>query len=147
MSDTQAAMREFRFLDDKRKGGGLSQIEEHRWIELGGQLGMSAQQGYYGQDGVWYIYPPGYDPKTGQYYGQQQPQYQQPQYQQPQYPGYPPAPSQPYYDPNAGYYPPQPPQAYDPNAGYYDPNAPYDPNQQQPYDPNAAAYGAQPPQQ
>ena len=125
MSDTQAAMREFRFLDDKRKGGGLAPLEEQRWIELGGQLGMSAQQGYYGQDGAWYAYPPGYDPNTGQYYGQQ-----------PQYPGYAPPPQQ-YYDPNAPYYPPQ--QGYDPNAGYYDPNAPYDPNQQQQqgWDPNA----------
>ena len=87
-------MREFRFLDDKRKGGGLSPIEEQRWIDLGGQLGMTAQQGYYGPDGVWYAYPPGYDPQTGQYYHQQ-------------HQGY--APPQQYYDPNAGYYPAQPP--------------------------------------
>jgi hypothetical protein len=105
MSDTQAAMREFRFLDDKRKGGGLSPAEEQRWMDLGGQLGMSAHMGYVADDGVWYAYPPGYDPTTGQYYGQQPPQ---PAYSAPQ----------PYYDPNAGYYPPQPQQGYDPNAGY-----------------------------
>ena len=34
MSDTQAAMREFRFLDDKRRAAGLSASEEQRWTEL-----------------------------------------------------------------------------------------------------------------
>ena len=124
MSDTQAAMREFRFLDDKRKSGGLSHIEEQRWIDLGAMLGMTAQQGYYGEDGLWYAYPPGYDPHTGQYFQAQQP----------------------YYDPNQqqAYYPPQPSQpAYDPNAQYYDPNQGdgYDHG----YDPNA--YAPQAPQQ
>src|SRR5438552_469947 len=103
MSDTQAAMREFRFLDDKRKTGGLSEPEEHRWLELGGQLGITAQQGYYADDGNWYVYPPGYDPMTGQYYGAAYPQQDQ---------GYP-QQQQPYSDPNAGYYPPD--QGYDPN--------------------------------
>ena len=35
MSDTLSAMREFRFLDDKRNASGLSDSEEFRWRELG----------------------------------------------------------------------------------------------------------------
>src|SRR5205814_500293 len=73
MSDTRAAMREFRFLDDKRKQGGLSAAEEQRWTELRHSLGLpeaapdpdapvapeyanpdATAQGYYGQDGHWY---------------------------------------------------------------------------------------------
>ena len=147
MSDTQAAMREFRFLDDKRKGGGLSHIEEQRWIDLGGMLGMTAQQGYYGEDGLWYAYPPGYDPHTGQYY----------QPPQSQYGGHAPPQQQPYYDPNAQYSQPQPEPAYDPNAQYYDPNqggydAGYDPNAYappapQPYQPAPAWTQNEHPQQ
>src|SRR5687768_13327601 len=74
MSDTQAAMREFRFLDDKRKQGGLAPIEEQRWLELRAHLGFAeaavpanteaAPAGYYGEDGQWYAYPDAsaYDP-------------------------------------------------------------------------------------
>src|SRR6478672_1337742 len=111
MSDTQAAMREFRFLDDKRKTSGLLPQEEQRWQELAQALGIDISQamgGYWGADGQWYAYPQGYDPQQG--YPQQG------------------------YDPNYGYYDPNqqqqyPQQGYDPNAGYYDPNA------QQPADP------------
>ncbi len=39
MSDTRVAMREFRFLDEKRKLTALSHAEEQRWIELGHLLG------------------------------------------------------------------------------------------------------------
>ena len=39
MSDTRTAMREFRFLDEKRKLGSLSAAEEQRWNELRQQLG------------------------------------------------------------------------------------------------------------
>ena len=42
MSDTQASMREYRFLDDKRKTGGLSVEEEQRWQYLGVSLGIVA---------------------------------------------------------------------------------------------------------
>src|SRR6185295_1352808 len=80
MSDTRAAMREFRFLDDKRKQGGLSPSEEQRWGELRQGLGLPEEpavaqvayeadpnaqvqaQGYYAEDGNWYPYPEGYDP-------------------------------------------------------------------------------------
>src|SRR5258708_4031213 len=70
MSDTQAAMRAFRFLDDKRNAGGLSAAEEQRWNELRQQLGIpdapqqayAEPQGYYASDGNWYPYPEGYDP-------------------------------------------------------------------------------------
>src|SRR6185436_16305331 len=109
MSDTQAAMREFRFLDEKRKTSGLLPQEEQRWQELAANLGIdisAALGGYWGADGQWYAYPQGYDPNA---YPQQQG-----------------------YDPSSGYYDPnQPQQAYDPNYGYYDPNQP-----QQAYDPN-----------
>ena len=66
MSDTRAVMREFRFLDEKRKVGGLSPVEEMRWAELRHALGLPAeappaydasqwaQQGYYADDGNWY---------------------------------------------------------------------------------------------
>ena len=75
MSDTRAAMREFRFLDEKRKMGSLSPAEEARWNELRGLLGVQdapiqeppaaaaypqQPQGYYGADGQWYAYPAGY---------------------------------------------------------------------------------------
>ncbi|HEX4621926.1 MAG TPA: hypothetical protein VH208_10205, partial [Myxococcaceae bacterium] len=139
MSDTQAAMREFRFLDDKRRAAGLSATEEQRWAELRQALGIQdapaqdayqQQQGYYAEDGNWYPYPAGYDPNA--YYDPNQ------------YPqGY--AEGQQGYDPNQAYYAQQ---GYDPNAANpegYDPNQPayypqgYDPNQQ-PYDPNAAGY-------
>src|SRR4051812_41078810 len=117
MSDTQAAMREFRFLDDKRKTSGLLPQEEQRWQELAQALGIDISQalgGYWGADGQWYAYPQqGYDPNA---YPQQA------------------------YDPNYGYdpnQPQQPQQGYDPNQGYYDPNQQQyaDPNQQYP-DPN-----------
>src|SRR4051812_12767312 len=115
MSDTQAAMREFRFLDDKRKTSGLLPVEEQRWQELANGLGIDISQamgGYWGADGEWYAYPQGYDPNA---YPQQA------------------------YDPNYGYYDPNQPQAQYPQQAY-DPNQPqqpYDPNQpQQPYDPN-----------
>src|SRR3954465_14202834 len=81
MSDTSAAMREFRFLDDKRKQGGLSPSEEQRWGELRQSLGLPEEtvapaqdvdpnaqmQGYYAEDGNWYPYPQeaqGYDPNA-----------------------------------------------------------------------------------
>src|ERR1043165_1002617 len=88
MSDTQAAMREFRFLDEKRKTSGLLPQEEQRWQELAHGLGIdiSAQLGgWWGADGQWYAYDQnqqGYDPNA-------------------------------YYDPNQ-----QPQQGYDPNAYY-----------------------------
>ncbi|PZR04429.1 MAG: hypothetical protein DI536_34290 [Archangium gephyra] len=150
MSDTQAAMREFRFLDEKRKTNGLTEAEESRWQELGAALGIDLSAslqpaGYYGADGLWYQYPPGYDPNA-----QWQQQYAQPGYA-PQ-PGYyaPPQP-QGYYDPNTGaYYPPQPQyaqpyQQQQPPPGYYDPNTgayyPAEMYQQQPaYDPAPAGY-------
>lgn len=140
MSDTQAAMREFRFLDEKRKTNGLTQVEEQRWQELGSALGIdlsAAMQptGYYGPDGLWYQYPPGYDPQAAWAMWQQQQQQQQQYY----------PPQQPYYDPNTGaYYPPQ--QGYEQQGypqqqqGYYDPNtgAYYPPEayQQQAMDPS-----------
>src|SRR5262245_19497666 len=95
MSDTRAAMKEFRFLEEKRARGILSSAEEARWGELKRLLatqGVPAQesatamdpaqqqpQGYYGADGQWYAYPAdysqsgyaaqGYDPHQG--YAQQ----------------------------------------------------------------------------
>ena len=75
MSDTRAAMREFRFLNEKQTRGNLSPTEEARLNELRGQLDpqeLPAQeqaadtshvpQGYYAEDGQWYAYPAGYDP-------------------------------------------------------------------------------------
>ena len=68
MSDIRVSMREFRFLEEKRKLAALSQAEEQRWIELGQMLGIfevsphppapEAQQpqGYYAADGNWYPY-------------------------------------------------------------------------------------------
>ena len=153
-------MREFRFLDEKRTTSGLTEEEAARWQELGVSLGidlsgvMQAQpQGYYGPDGLWYPYPPGYDPNTGQYYAQQPYYPPQPQpYYDPNTGQYYP-PQQPAYDPNAqaawgapqqGYYPPQQQPYFDPNTGqYYPPQPAYDPAQQQPaFDPNAQAWGA-----
>jgi hypothetical protein len=157
MSDTQAAMREFRFLDDKRKTNGLTAPEEQRWYELAAQLGVDmSQYGQWGADGQWYPYPVGYDPNQAGYYdpdqaaaqgwyGQQQ-GYGQQAYAQNQ-PAY--DPNQQAYDPNQQAYDPNQ-QAYDPNQQAYDPNQQaYDPNQQT-YDPNqpaydAAQYPAQPP--
>ena len=57
MSDAQA-MREFRFLDEKRKTNGLTPAEEQRWSELGASLGIDTgqlqqPQGYWGADGQW----------------------------------------------------------------------------------------------
>src|SRR6476620_5672963 len=89
MSDTRAAMREFRFLDDKRKQGRLEEAEEYRWQELRQQLGFAEEpaydpnqqqwaaqqqqqpQGYWGQDGQWYPYDP---QQYQQWYAQQQAQ-------------------------------------------------------------------------
>ncbi len=95
MSDTRAAMamREFRFLDEKRTRGNISPAEEARWNELRGLLGVQgglaqepvaamdpAQQprGYYGDDGQWYAYPEGYDPNQA-YAAPQEPYPAQPQ--------------------------------------------------------------------
>jgi hypothetical protein len=103
MSDTRAAMREFRFLDEKRKVGGLSTAEEQRWAELRGLLGLpeapaqDAQQpypqqqaGYYAEDGNWYPYPAnyyggGFDPNQAWQGGWEQwgPGYGYPQYPNP----------------------------------------------------------------
>jgi hypothetical protein len=84
MSDTRAALREFRFLDEKRKMGSLSPVEEARWNELRGLLGVQdaavpepsapeaypqQPQGYYGADGQWYAYPAGYPQQPQGYYG------------------------------------------------------------------------------
>ncbi|MFL5352605.1 MAG: hypothetical protein ACJ8AN_08165, partial [Archangium sp.] len=146
MSDTRAAMREFRFLDEKRTRGILSPAEEARWNELREHLvgqDMTSQeaaaedpaqqpQGYYGEDGQWYAYPEGYDPNAQAY--------------DPNAQGY--DPNAQAYDPNAyaqqpqGYYGEDGqwyayPEGYDPNAQAYDPNA-------QAYDPNAQAYAQQP---
>ncbi len=61
-------MREFRFLEEKRKLTALSEAEERRWIELGQMLGIleagdqppqpepQQPQGYYAEDGNWYPY-------------------------------------------------------------------------------------------
>ena len=84
MSDTQAAMREFRFLDEKRNSTGLTPLEDQRWQDLASQLGVDVSQsaqGYWADDGNWYPYPQqaydengypqqqqAYDPNTGQYY-------------------------------------------------------------------------------
>ncbi|WP_309894047.1 hypothetical protein [Archangium sp.] len=82
MSDTRAAMREFRFLDEKRTRGNLSPTEETRLNELRGALAGQGEpvqetsapadlaqqpQGYYGADGQWYAYPADYtpDPNAG----------------------------------------------------------------------------------
>src|SRR6478672_6498379 len=105
MADLRSAMKEFRFLEDKRQGGPLSEIEEARFEELRGQLGVEAGAAPSG----------GFDVNAAAaqiYAGEAQP-----------------APA----DPNAypqGWDPNQP---YDPNAAQqaYDPNAaqqPYDPN-------------------
>jgi hypothetical protein len=127
MSDTQAAMREFRFLDEKRTSTGLTPAEAERWQALAEELGVDVSQaqpsaqpagappapGYYGPDGQWYPYAPqGYDPAVwGGAPGA--------------WPGYYPPP-QGYYDPNTGaWYPyPQPPTYYDPNTGAYYPMPP-----------------------
>ncbi|MFP2911811.1 hypothetical protein ACLESD_43675, partial [Pyxidicoccus sp. 3LFB2] len=146
MSDTRAAMREFRFLDEKRKLGSLSPVEEARWVELRGLLGIqdtapvsdasawqqqAAPQGYYAADGQWYPYP-------AQGYAQQQPQgyyaadgqwYAYPTQDYAQQP-------QGYYGEDGQWYA-YPAQGYDPNQGYAQPG--YDPNQgyaAQGYDPN-----------
>ena len=79
MSETRALMRDFRFLDEKRKVGGLSPAEEGRWLELRAVLGIAetptissqpAPQGYWADDGNWYPYPyaqpqQSFDPNAG----------------------------------------------------------------------------------
>lgn len=158
MSDTQAAMHEFRFLEERRTTIGLTPAEEQRWQELAQQLGVdlnahaqaNAPQGYYGPDGQWYPYAPqGYDPQVwggppGAWQGYYPPQpqgyygpdgqwYQSP----PQY--YPPQP-QGYYGPDGQWYqaPPQP-------AGYYGPDGRWYPAAPQPqWDPQAQQW-VQPP--
>ncbi len=166
MSDTRTSMREFRFLDEKRKMGSLSPAEEARWTELRGLLGVQdapvhdpaagagypqQPQGYYGQDGQWYAYPANYaqPPQQQGYYGQDGQWYAAPA----------PYPQQPqgYYGQDGQWYPypagyPQQ-QGYDPNQGYaaypqqgYDPNQGYAAYPQQGYDPNQA-YAAGYPQQ
>src|SRR5688572_2200118 len=100
MSDTRTSMREFRFLDEKRKMGSLSPAEEARWTELRGLLGVpdapvqqpaaaesypQQPQGYYGADGQWYAYPAddaqqqqqGYYGQDGQWYAAAAPYPQQ----------------------------------------------------------------------
>jgi hypothetical protein len=155
MSDTRTSMREFRFLDEKRKMGSLSPAEEARWTELRGLLGVQdapvqepaaaagypqQPQGYYGADGQWYAYPAGYEQQQPQgYYGADGQWYAAPA-------PYPPQP-QGYYGQDGQWYPyPQgyPQQGYDPNQAYAYPQQGYDPNQayaaypQQGYDPNQA---------
>ena len=138
MSDTQAAMREFRFLDEKRKTNGLTPAEQERWQQLGTSLGVElsepdpSTQGYYGQDGQWYQYPPGYDPNAwaAQQAGG--------------WPGY--YPPQGYYDPNTGAWYPYP-AYYDPNTGAYYPAQPgygYPPQQGWPQAQPQALYGEAP---
>ncbi|MGQ0503818.1 MAG: DUF6982 domain-containing protein [Myxococcaceae bacterium] len=83
----RVVMREFRFLDEKRKLGGLTPVEEQRWVDLKADLGVAdgpsaghagyadgqvsadmgrgQAQGYYATDGNWYPYPEGYDPAQG----------------------------------------------------------------------------------
>jgi hypothetical protein len=68
MSDLRAAMREFSFLDERRKAGLLSAADEQRWNELREGLGQSEPSptpevpapadsyGYYAADGHWYPY-------------------------------------------------------------------------------------------
>ncbi len=122
MSDTQAAMREFRFLDETRKSNGLTPAEEQRWYELAQSLGVDVGQpqphGYYADDGNWYPYPEGYDPATGQY-AAQVPAYQPHYPPQPQ--GWYPPPQQPqgYYGQDGNWYPYPP--GYDPVTGQYYP--------------------------
>src|SRR6218665_1409429 len=85
MSDTRAAMREYRFLNEKRTRGSFSPVEEARWNELRGILGDQGlaesepvaedaappPQGYYGEDGQWDAYPAGHDAQQPQgYYGE-----------------------------------------------------------------------------
>ena len=77
MSDTHAAMEEYRFLEEKRRLGTLSEPEGQRWWEVRAMLGMPAdpaedfvapepeappEQGYIADDGNWYPFPQGYDP-------------------------------------------------------------------------------------
>jgi hypothetical protein len=154
MSDTRLAMREFRFLDEKRKQGGLSSVEEQRWTELRQWLGIDAggdtgpqssapppyeeQQplGYYASDGNWYPLPPGYAPPAPPGYPPQPP------YGYPEYPeSFSPPPPYPQpgaensgqaysgyaQDPYGNAYPgaePYPPPGYAVPSGYA---APYDP--------------------
>ncbi len=76
-------MREFRFLDEKRKTNGLNMYEEQRWQGLAAYLGIDlfseAQSwGQWGSDGQWYPYPgyEGYYPPE-QAYGENYAHYQQ----------------------------------------------------------------------
>jgi hypothetical protein len=75
MSDTQATIQEFRFLDDKRRTSGLSSAEEQRWYELGAAVSQSGGQNP-GMDGdpnaQWYAYGATYEVATwATYYNQQ----------------------------------------------------------------------------
>ncbi len=175
MSDTQAAMREFRFLDEKRKTNGLTPAEDLRWQDLAASLGVDlsqqqvaeAPQGYYGPDGNWYPYAPqGYDPQTWSAppAGQWPPGYYAPPpqgYYGPdgQWYQYPPMQQQPYYDPTTGQYYQPPPQQWYPAQpqGYYDqqgqwvPTAPapppqWDPQSQQWVQPPAESWPSETPE-
>ncbi len=93
-------------------------------------------QGYYGQDGNWYAYPPGYDPQTGQYY----------QGYAPQQPGYPPpgaqwgapGPSAPGWNTQS-----QPQPVFDPSTGQWAYPG-YAPEPAPVYPPQQQAWPAQP---
>ncbi len=152
MSDTQAAMREFRSLDETRKTNGLTPAEEQRWYELAQGLGVDAgqaqplfqAQGYYAEDGNWYPYPEGYDPVTGQYAALPPAEEQFAEYapapvpSQPQQ-WYPPPQQQPqgYYGQDGNWY--AYPPGYDPLTGqYYQGYAPQQPG----YPPPGAQWGA-----
>src|SRR5690349_14329508 len=147
MSETSAAMREFRFLDERRKSSALSDAEEQRYQALRAHLQMPpepaspepgpeaayAPQGYYAEDGQWYPYPEGYAP-------QYPPGYDPNAYAYPQGYEYPPAYAYPEYPPGYGYDPNAPAYAYDPNQAAY----PQDPSGYA-YPPNAYGYPGYPP--
>jgi hypothetical protein len=140
MSDTQASMREFRFLDEQRKTNGLMPADEERWQALALSLGVDvsalqqpaqAPQGAYGADGQWYpAQPQGHYGPDGQWY-QAAPQ----DYYQPQPQGYYGPDGQWYQAPPHGYAP-QPQGAYGADGQWYPapPQQPgwYDPAHQQP---------------
>ena len=140
MSDTQAAMREFRFLDETRKTNGLTPAEEQRWYELAQGLGVDVgqpqqPQGYYAEDGNWYPYPEGYDPATGQYAAAAPGYVDSSQQPQQQAAWYPPPQQQPqgYYGPDGNWYPYPP--GYDPATGQYYPGYAPQPSYPQPQQP------------
>lgn len=62
MAGTEAAMEEFRLLEEKRNSVLLSEIEQHRWYALAAYLGIPTEvpQGFYGEDGQWYPSAPYY---------------------------------------------------------------------------------------